>query len=139
MLRLEEQTSQVLMVKSFLEATITLHRALAPATSELLIKQRDLCRQDITFAIMREISTVIEPDVTFAKSALDIRNQRTFAVRSGIDGMLDVCRQTYKENTEEIHEHVDMLNGELYLLGNLKRQPMLIFRRGTEHRSDIEI
>lgn len=113
MVRLEEQNSQVLLVKSFLEATITLHRALAPATSELLIKQRDLCRQDITFAIMREISTVIEPDVTFAKSALDIRNQRTFAVKSGIDGMLDMCRQTYKEVTEDIHAHVGILNREL--------------------------
>lgn len=65
--------------------------------------------------MLNNICRVIEPDVTYTKSPLDLRNQRTFAVMSGISGMLDVARQTYKELTEEIHQHVDEINGTIIL------------------------
>lgn len=99
------------MVKSFLEAAKELHAAMAPAASPLLLKIRELCGLEKIAAILQKINTLIEPDVTFTKSALDLRNQRTFAVRSGISGILDVSRQAYKELTEEIHQYVERLNG----------------------------
>lgn len=98
-------------MKSFLEAIPELYRALAPAKSLLLVKIRDLCLPDKAERILNNIRRVIEADVTFMKSALDARNQRTFAVKAGISGMLDVARQTYKELTEEIHQHLDEING----------------------------
>ncbi|KAI9158089.1 MutS 4 [Paramyrothecium foliicola] len=107
----EEQINQVLMIKSFLESTPSLHRALLPARAALLMKIRDLCQPEITVPILALIRKTIEADVSYMKSALDLRNQRTFAVRSGISGMLDVARQTYKELTEEIHQHVDEIQG----------------------------
>lgn len=107
----EEQINQVLMLKSFLEATPELHEALSPAKSPLLTKVRDLCHPELTGSVLDSIRRVIEADVTYMKSPLDLRNQRTFAVKSGISGMLDVSRQTYKELTEEIHQHVDEING----------------------------
>lgn len=99
------------MMKSFLESVPILYKALAPARSALLAKIRDLCDPDITGRILNNIRRVIEADVTYMKTPLDLRNQRTFAVKSGISGMLDVARQTYKELTEEIHQHVDEING----------------------------
>ena len=108
----EEQLNQILMVKTFLESTRELHRALQPAKSALLIKVCSLCRPEISVPILRKIQCVIEPDVTYMKTPLGLRNQRTFAVKSGISGMLDVARQTYKELTEDIHQHVGELNGE---------------------------
>lgn len=99
------------MVKSFLEAIPELYAALQPATSVLLMKIRDLCRPEIRRRTLDKIRNIIEADVTYMKSALDLRNQRTFAVKAGISGMLDVARQTYKELTEEIHKHVDEVNG----------------------------
>ena len=108
----EEQINHVLMVKTFLESVPDLYRALAPAQGTLLTKIRDLCRPEITGRILNDIRRVIEPDVTYMKSPLDLRNQRTFAVRAGLSGMLDVARQTYKELTEEIHQHVDELSSE---------------------------
>lgn len=110
-MQMEEQIGQILMVKSFLESAPDLHRALGPAQSALLVKIRDLCRPEVTVPILAGIRTIIEADVTYMKSPLDLRNQRTFAVKAGISGMLDVARQTYKELTEEIHQHVDELNG----------------------------
>ena len=110
--QVEEQINQVLMIKSFLESIPELHTALGPATSVLLVKIRELCRPEITSRSLNKIRQTIEADVTYMKSALDLRNQRTFAVKAGINGMLDVARQTYKELTEEIHKHVEALNGE---------------------------
>ncbi|KAH7150268.1 muts domain V-domain-containing protein [Dactylonectria estremocensis] len=108
--QVEEQINQVLMMKSFLEAIPELYTALQPATSALLVKIRDICRPEIRCRMLEKIRNTIEADVTYMKSALDLRNQRTFAVKAGISGMLDVARQTYKELTEEIHKHVDELN-----------------------------
>ncbi|KAM0425519.1 hypothetical protein ACHAPT_009308 [Fusarium lateritium] len=99
--QLEEQINHVLMVKSFLDAVSKLYTALQPATSELLVKVRALCRPELTSRSLEKIHRSIEPDVTYMKSALDLRNRRTFAVKTGINGMLDVARQTYKEVTEE--------------------------------------
>ncbi|KAM0563139.1 hypothetical protein ACHAPJ_000853 [Fusarium lateritium] len=108
--QVEEQINQVLMIKSFLESIPELHTALGPATSVLLVKVRELCRPEVTSRSLNKIRQIIEADVTYMKSALDLRNQRTFAVKAGINGMLDVARQTYKELTEEIHKHVEALN-----------------------------
>ncbi|KAM0240700.1 hypothetical protein ACHAP5_007905 [Fusarium lateritium] len=108
--QVEEQINQVLMIKSFLESIPELYTALGPATSVLLVKIRELCRPEITSQSLNKIRQTIEPDVTYMKSALDLRNQRTFAVQAGINGMLDVARQTYKELTEEIHKHLEALN-----------------------------
>ncbi|KAH7274865.1 muts domain V-domain-containing protein [Fusarium solani] len=108
--KVEEQINQVLMVKSFLEAVSELYIALEPATCDLLVKVRDLCHPELTNRGLDKIRHTIEADVTYMKSALDLWNQRTFAVKGGINGMLDVARQTYKEQTEEVHKYLDRLN-----------------------------
>ncbi|KAF4445904.1 hypothetical protein F53441_10375 [Fusarium austroafricanum] len=118
--KVEEQINQVLMIKSFLESIPELYTALAPATSALLVKIRELCRPEITNQSLNRIRLTIEADVTYMKSALDLRNQRTFAVKAGINGMLDVSRQTYKELTEEVHKHLDTLNEDYRLGANLR-------------------
>ncbi|KAJ4138368.1 MutS protein msh4 [Fusarium equiseti] len=114
--KVEEQINQVLMIKSFLEAIPELYTALGPAMSDLLVKIRGRCCPEGTSPTLIRIRETIEADVTYMKSALDLRNQRTFAVKAGINGMLDVARQTYKELTEEIHLLLDALN-ENYKLG----------------------
>ncbi|KAF5677578.1 dna mismatch repair msh4 [Fusarium heterosporum] len=111
--QIEEQINQVLMIKSFLECIPELYTVLSPATSDLLVKIRELCRPEKASRSLNKIRQTIEPDVTYMKSALDLRNQRTFVVKAGISGMLDVARQTYKELTEEIHKHLEALNASL--------------------------
>lgn len=98
-------------MKNFLESLPGLYRVLGPAKSDLLVKCRDHCRPDVPAPILQGILKTIEPDITYTMSSLDIRNQRAFAVKSGFNGMLDVSRQTYKEITAHIHQHVDEING----------------------------
>lgn len=103
------------MIKSFLESVFELFKALGPAQSPLLVKVRDLCHPELNKRILDCIRKMIEADVVYTSSPLDLRNQRTFAVKSGISGMLDVARQTYKELTQEIHRHTDELSGTVNL------------------------
>lgn len=102
----EEDLNRILMIKRFLESIPPLHQALSGCQSPLLLKIRDICEPTVSDPILQSIKAIIEEDVTVMSSPLDMRNARTFAVKAGISGMLDVARQTYKELTEEVHLHV---------------------------------
>lgn len=51
-------------------------------------------------------------DTTYAKQPLELRNQRVYAVRSGVNGLLDVARTTYKEATEDVYQHSTEIGGD---------------------------
>ncbi|KDN62716.1 putative MutS domain V [Colletotrichum sublineola] len=102
------------------DAVPTIYESLRPATSPLLVKIRDLCQPGLTETVRNLIYENIIEDVTYVKSALDLRNQRTFAVKSGVNGLLDVARQAYKENTNDVHSHVEELNNEYDIEANLR-------------------
>jgi DNA mismatch repair protein MSH4 len=63
---------------------------------------------------------VINEDTTYAKQPLEIRNQRTYAVKSGINGLLDVARTAYKEATEDAYQHCTELGQEFDIQLDLK-------------------
>lgn len=115
---IENQINQVLLIKSFVTAVPNITQALRPAKSPLLVKARALCHHEATERILQTIQEVIEPDVSYVRSPLDLRNQRTFAVKAGISAVLDVARQAYKELTETVHEHVAAINSETICLHN---------------------
>jgi DNA mismatch repair protein MSH4 len=52
---------------------------------------------------------MINEDTTYAKQPLELRNQRTYAVKSGVNGLLDVARTTYKEAMEDVYQHSNEL------------------------------
>jgi len=74
-----------------------------------------------------KINQVINEDVRYSKQPLDLRYQRTYAVKvsrdmpcevvllinmqSGQDGFLDVSRTTFKENTEDAYAYAVQLSG----------------------------
>ncbi|KAK8929620.1 MutS 4 [Metarhizium anisopliae] len=107
----EEQINHVILIKTFLESVPELYQALAECNSALLLKIRDICHPNTTDPILSRIHQVVEADVTYMTSPLDMRNQRTFAVKAGINDMLDVARQAYKELTNDIHLHVNDIQG----------------------------
>ncbi|KAG6044861.1 hypothetical protein E4U39_002928 [Claviceps sp. Clav50 group G5] len=116
----EEDLNRILMIKKFLESITPLHQALSGCQSPLLLKIRDICEPTVSDPILQSIKAIIEEDVTVMSSPLDMRNARTFAVKAGISGMLDVARQTYKELTEEIHLHVQDVEKEYGMPVTLK-------------------
>ncbi|KAI1356344.1 DNA mismatch repair protein Msh4 [Xylaria sp. FL0043] len=99
----------VLRVKAFVNAVPQLCEALAAARTNLLQRIYGLCQKKVTQVVMRIITETINDDVTAMKAPIDMRNQRIYAVKSGVHGLLDIARQTYKEATEDVYRHVDEL------------------------------
>ena len=58
-----------------------LFEALTGAQSELLLNIRDICRPENVNPTTKLIQQVINDDVSFQRTPLDLRNQRTYAVR----------------------------------------------------------
>ncbi|KAI6082319.1 DNA mismatch repair protein-like protein MutS [Hypoxylon rubiginosum] len=102
--------NNILGVKAFITAIPSLYEALGTARTDLLSRIREICRPELTQPVADLIAAAINEDVTAMKSPLDMRNQRTYAVKSGVHGLLDVARQTYKEATEDVHRHLEELS-----------------------------
>lgn len=117
------------MLKSFVQTVRPVYEVLTGAQSQLLVTIRESCRPDNLDPTIKLISEVINEDVTYQKAPLDLRNQRTYAVKvvflvgtsflsltsiqSGVSGLLDVARQTFKEATEDVHQHIADINSML--------------------------
>lgn len=69
-----------------------------------------LCAPENTVPIQDLIRSIINEDTTYAKQPLELRNQRTYAVKSGVNGLLDVARTTYKEAMEDAYQHAAELS-----------------------------
>ncbi|KAF3898721.1 MutS like protein [Trichophyton interdigitale] len=50
------------------------------------------------------LKETLNDDVRYQTSALDLRNHRTYAVKAGVNNLLDVARQTYKEANDDVSE-----------------------------------
>lgn len=73
--------NHVLMIKSFLTAIPPLYDALSCAQSELIQRIRDVCKPEVIAPVQELISATINADVTYVKTPIDLRNQRTYAVK----------------------------------------------------------
>ncbi|KAH6671073.1 DNA mismatch repair protein-like protein muts [Halenospora varia] len=107
---LEQSVNNILMLKNFVEVAPRFFEILVGAHSELLVTIRENCRPENTDPTLGMINKVINEDVTYQKTPLDLRNQRIYAVRSGVSGLLDVARQTFKEATSDVHQHATDIN-----------------------------
>ncbi|KAH8676119.1 muts domain V-domain-containing protein [Xylariales sp. PMI_506] len=116
----ELSINYVLMIKTFVLAVPDLYESLETAQATLLQRIREVLRPELIQPIIDLISTVINDDVVYVESPLDRYHQRTYAVKSGVHGMLDVARQTYKEGTDDVHQHIEDLNAQYDLVADLR-------------------
>ena len=88
-----------------------------------------MCAPSNTDSVSELIRESLNEDVTFASKPLDMRNQRTYAVKvcfsppssistvlgltkqSGVNGLLDVARTTYKETNQDAFQLMTDLAG----------------------------
>ncbi|TLD18073.1 hypothetical protein PspLS_10539 [Pyricularia sp. CBS 133598] len=108
----EQSINRILQIKSFLLGMPALYEALATARCEVLVKVQQQCEPQITNSILEMIDKQIEKDAVFATKPLEMRNQRTFAVKSNVDPLLDLARQAYKEQTDNLYNYVEQFNSE---------------------------
>jgi DNA mismatch repair protein MSH4 len=108
----EQAVNNVIMLKQFVMLIRPVSEALAGARSTMLQEIRDLCSTENIDPVHDLINEALNEDTTYASQPLDLRNQRTYAVRSGVNGLLDVARQTYKEAMTDALQHITDLTEE---------------------------
>ncbi|KAF2710446.1 hypothetical protein K504DRAFT_481523 [Pleomassaria siparia CBS 279.74] len=119
----EQSINQVIMLKQFVNSVKPIHDALTGVRSSLLSDIRELCSHENVQPVQNRIDAMINEDTTYAKQPLELRNQRTYAVKSGINGLLDVARVSYKEASEDAYKHSTELGEEYDLPLDLKYDP----------------
>lgn len=101
----EQAINQIIMLKQFVNSVNPVYEALTGTASVMLNNIRELCAPENVAVVQGLIDLVINEDTTYARQPLELRNQRTYAVKSGVNGLLDVARITYKEATEDAFQH----------------------------------
>ncbi|KAH8703415.1 putative DNA mismatch repair protein Msh4 [Talaromyces proteolyticus] len=116
----EQSVNHVIALKSYIYSIKPVYEALAGADSALLLKIRDICAPSSYQSIKETIDRTLNEDVTFQSKPLDLRNQRTYAIKAGVNSLLDVARQAYKEANADASELVTALAEQHNLALNLK-------------------
>ncbi|RYO83947.1 hypothetical protein DL766_000988 [Monosporascus sp. MC13-8B] len=127
----EQAINDVLSVKSFVAAVPPIYEALAAARTDLLTRIRDICRSELVQPVADLITAIINEDAISMKSPLDMRNQRTYAVK--VYFLKRLLKKTYKEANEDVYQHVEDINKEYEITAEVKfdslRQFWLRLRR----------
>ncbi|KAF7828437.1 DNA mismatch repair protein MSH4 isoform X1 [Senna tora] len=116
--------SSVILLKTALDALPLLSKVLKDAKSFLLSNiYKSVCENEKYDLIRKRIGEVIDEDVLHARVPFVARTQQCFAVKAGIDGLLDISRRSFCDTSEAIHNLANKYR-EDFKLPNLK----LIFK-----------
>ncbi|KAL0312992.1 UNVERIFIED_CONTAM: DNA mismatch repair protein MSH4 [Sesamum radiatum] len=111
--------SSIILLKTALDALPLLSKALKDATCFLLRNvYKSICANE-KFTSMRERIGDIDEDVLHARVPFVARTQQCFAVKAGIDGLLDIARRSFCDTSEAIHNLANKYR-EDFKLPNLK-------------------
>ncbi|KAL2903071.1 DNA mismatch repair protein MSH4 [Bienertia sinuspersici] len=83
------------------------------------ICEMKICTHQTKLKTSFRIGEVIDEDVVHARVPFIARTQQCFAVKAGIDGLLDVARRTFCDTSEAIHKLTNKYREE-FNLPNLK-------------------
>ncbi|XP_054823415.1 DNA mismatch repair protein MSH4 isoform X2 [Prosopis cineraria] len=112
--------SSVILLKTALDALPLLSKVLKDAKSFLLSNiYKSVCENEKYDRIRKRIGEVIDEDVLHARVPFVARTQQCFAVKAGIDGLLDISRRSFCDTSEAIHNLANKYR-EDFKLPNLK-------------------
>ncbi|KAJ5211481.1 uncharacterized protein N7498_003127 [Penicillium cinerascens] len=106
---IEQSVNNVIMLKTFVSGIKKIYQALGAAQSDLISTIRELCCPAGYRAVEQLINATLNEHITYQSKPLDLRNQRVYCVKAGVNSLLDVARQTYKEANADASELVDKL------------------------------
>ncbi|XP_064639477.1 mutS protein homolog 4-like [Lineus longissimus] len=105
----ESKITNVIYLKHTLELIDPLAAALRDTENPLLKAYYQSLVDPRHSIIMQKIQSVIHDDTRYQKGALNMKTQKCFAVKTNINGLLDVARRTYTEIVDDITEMVQQL------------------------------
>ncbi|CAG8008508.1 unnamed protein product [Penicillium nalgiovense] len=107
----EQSVNNVIMLKTYVSAIKNIFQALGAAQSDLLLTIRELCVPEGHRSVEELIDATLNGHVAYQSKPLDLRNQRIYCVKAGVNSLLDVARQTYKEANSDATELIEKLSG----------------------------
>ncbi|KAL4916075.1 muts domain V-domain-containing protein [Aspergillus aurantiobrunneus] len=119
----EQSVNHIIMLKTYVSAINSVYKSLAATQSSLLLTIRDICAPAGHFTVEQLIDSTLNEHVTYQTKPLDLRNQRIYCVKVGVNSLLDVARQTYKEANMDAAELVAKLSESHDLGLDLKYDP----------------
>ncbi|KAJ5623893.1 hypothetical protein N7510_000202 [Penicillium lagena] len=117
---IEQSVNNVIMLKTYISAITNVYQALTTAQSDLLLTIRELCAPAAHRSVEQLIEETLNEHVTYQTKPLDLRNQRIYCVKAGVNSFLDVARQTYKEANIDATELVAKLADNCEMALDLK-------------------
>ncbi|GFZ01149.1 MUTS-like protein 4 [Actinidia rufa] len=112
--------SSIILLKTALDALPLLSKVLKDATSFLLGNvYRSVCENEKYASMRKRIGEVIDEDVLHARVPFVAQTQQCFAVKAGIDGLLDIARSLINIELPAIHNLANKYREE-FKLPNLK-------------------
>ncbi|CAI4061000.1 hypothetical protein SKDZ_06G0620 [Saccharomyces kudriavzevii ZP591] len=110
----DQRINYVLLLKETLQSVKSLKNILnnESTKSRLITETKRIFNNDANMEIERLINGSINEDCVWASSAIQLLNQRSYAVKSDSNGLLDVSRQIYQEVKEEFFREVDDLRSK---------------------------
>ncbi|KAG0569175.1 hypothetical protein KC19_6G071100 [Ceratodon purpureus] len=115
----QSMVNSIILLKEALDRLPSLQEALQDAKCSLLSNIRDICSNESFRLLLQRIEEVINEDIAHSRALFVSRTQQCFAVKSGIDGYLDVAREVFCSTSEAIHELARRYREE-FNLPNLK-------------------
>ncbi|KAJ5887613.1 hypothetical protein N7495_007654 [Penicillium taxi] len=116
----EQSVNNVIMLKTYISAISKIYQALRTAQSPLILTIRELCCPAGHRSVERLIDDNLNEHIKYQSKPLDLRNQRIYCVKTGVNSLLDVARQAYKEANADAVELVEKLGESCNLVLDLK-------------------
>ncbi|KAL8973963.1 MAG: hypothetical protein Q9197_001792 [Variospora fuerteventurae] len=116
----EQSINNVIALKQYVKAIPAVFEALATVQSGLLLDISRLCAPLENAIVETLIDGTINEDITYQSQPLDLRNQRTYAIKSNHHDFLDVARQAYKEANADAYQLITNLGQEHTIAIDLK-------------------
>lgn len=107
-----QKINTVILIKQAVVTALEIGNHLEDANCSLLKQIRDICKDEGLLEVKGCIDDYINEDCNWASGALDINNQRIYAVKAGKNGLLDVSRQVYKFVVDEVLSITEKLSEE---------------------------
>ncbi|KAK8969261.1 DNA mismatch repair protein MSH4 [Platanthera guangdongensis] len=108
--------SSIIILKTTLDALPLLSKVLKNAKSCLLCNiYKSVCDNEKYAQMRKRIGDMIDEDVVHARAPFVACTQQCFAIKAGVDGLLDVARRSFCDTSEAIYELANKYREEFNL------------------------
>ncbi|KAK8941204.1 DNA mismatch repair protein MSH4 [Platanthera zijinensis] len=108
--------SSIIILKTTLDALPLLSKVLKNAKSCLLCNiYKSVCENEKYAQMRKRIGDMIDEDVVHARAPFVACTQQCFAIKAGVDGLLDVARRSFCDTSEAIYELANKYREEFNL------------------------